>query len=657
MIKPFEMLTIFPTVECNFKCSFCQAKYVMEAGCRPWDEETFKALEEDLKEHQYYMVTFSGGEPLTDWHLFERIMRTVRKHYDGYVILHTNGSYLTQDRVAFLNENKVAVDISMNLTGEKSLEHLILMSHEPMKVIDNIRALKDFSIHCVFDKSVHFGMDCIILNQIFGKEVVVSFNKMDFRSWTEKDVEFLRDECEELVKFDQRIFVNRIKFSNMVPSSGGYVVHRKFFAYGAIENMQGNPYCDSDLSYGMNPDIRQKMLSVVNDYIPKVKNVKDHQSVSYTILTNMDCNLACKYCYEKHKDGRVTDPETANRFIDLMAEKDFAGKDNGGRELIIEFIGGETLMHPEILDQICFHALSVKERYNIGFLKFSVTTNGTLFDREDVRMFCMKYKEYLHVGFSIDGIKEMHDTNRVDHAGRGSYDRAVAGFEWAKNHLCPRRLGAKATFTHDTIDKWAESVVNLINLGFRQISANGVFEEVWSKEETPNILAQFIAVADYIIDNDLEDRVNVFQINKEGLNMSCFNPNFRRDHNHCGACDPMRALGFDGEVFGCQRFATMPNPMPIGKMEDGKIVITSEGKKIIRDVVDEWKHWPEECNTCPIGGMCPSCAAIPFEVCPDNPMDFFKRKGQCAWTCAMAAARLYFSKRYKAKHEENHEGN
>lgn len=374
------------------------------------------------------------------------------------------------------------------------------------------------------------------------------------------------------------------------------------------------------------------------------------------ILTNMDCNLCCSYCYETHKENKINDPVLCCRFLDGMFRKDFGAPDaDKNYRVVLDFIGGETLMHPDLLDKIADHFKVLCKRYGVADWLMSVTTNGTRFEDPAVRDFCLKWKPRLYVGFSIDGTKEIHDACRIDHAGRGSYDRAVAGWRWAQQNLCYWETGVKATFTHKTIGKYADSVINLIQLGFPYISANVVFEEIWKPEEAPEITAQMIRVADYLFDNGLQDKVHVWQINNADMNMEFYNPVMVRTHNHCGACDPMRSLGFDGEIFGCQRFSTMPHPRPIGKLtDDGEIEITQEGVQLIHDVVNEWKLWPQECKDCKLGGSCPACAAIPYEQCPDNPAEFFRRKGQCGFTYAMAAARLYFSQRLKAiKNEKN----
>lgn len=365
--------------------------------------------------------------------------------------------------------------------------------------------------------------------------------------------------------------------------------------------------------------------------------------LSLQILTNLNCNLACTYCYECKGRGQ-NNVKRIKEFIDARYEE--AEMKDNDREVVIDFIGGESLLYPEMLDEICEYALSVhKARNRTGPLTVGLSTNGTLVGEDKaVQDFLLKWKPCL--GFSIDGTKEIHDACRLDTKGNGSYDRAIAGWEWAQKNLCPHRMGAKATYTHETIRQYAAGLINLIELGFTDIAANVVFEEQWTLEDAPIIAEQMFCVVDYLVDSGLQDKVNIFQINHKDLDMRNYVPDTGpKEQNHCGTCTHMRCIGFDSLIYGCNRFCTMAAPIPIGHVKDGKIVIT--GKAFCEEVTKQYACWPEECLKCPYGKQCPSCSAIPYEQ--DGPEAFFARKPQCGFTHAMVAARMYFRKRLLEK--------
>lgn len=367
--------------------------------------------------------------------------------------------------------------------------------------------------------------------------------------------------------------------------------------------------------------------------------------VSIQILTNLNCNLACTYCYECKGRGQ-NDEETIKKFIaGRYKEAGLAGTE---RDVVLEFIGGESLLYPEMLDALCSYTKELHTKLGCkGTLTVGTTTNGTLIaEDKKIQDFLLKWRPSL--GFCIDGTKEIHDACRIDAEGRGSYDRAVAGWNWAKEHLCPKCMGVKATYTHETIRQYAAGLINLIQLGFTDIAANVVFEEQWKLEDAPTIAEQMFRVVDYLFDNGLEDKVHVFQINNSQLDMMYYKAESGpKEHNHCGTCTHMRCIGFDGKVYGSNRFCTMPYPIPICYVDKKGIKITNQA--FCDEVAKQYELWPDECKTCPYGQQCPSCSAIPYEQ--DGPKAFFARKSQCGFTHAMVAARLYFRKRLLEKEQ------
>lgn len=363
----------------------------------------------------------------------------------------------------------------------------------------------------------------------------------------------------------------------------------------------------------------------------------DKMPLSIQILTNLNCNLACTYCYENKGRG-ANDVYDIVKFIEARYRD--AGIAGTEREVILEFIGGESLLYPEMLDAICTYAREIHEQYKVGgALTVSLTTNGTLIaGNKDVQDFLLKWRP--HLGFSIDGTKGIHDACRIYPDGQGSYDAAVAGLKWSQQHMCPYRMGVKGTYTHETIAHWAEGVINLIDLGFTEIAANVVFEEDWTLEDGAVIFGQMKQVVDYLFEKGLQDKVHVFQINNKGYDMLEYGKYASpKTQNHCGTCNHMQCIGFDGLVYGCNRFCTMKKPIPIGHLAGtGEIII--DRQDFCEEIASQYEQWPDECKECPYGEQCPSCSAIPYEQ--NGPVEFFARKSQCGFTHAMVAARLYF---------------
>lgn len=359
---------------------------------------------------------------------------------------------------------------------------------------------------------------------------------------------------------------------------------------------------------------------------------------TYQIYLNGDCNLRCKYCYEHEKNRGANDKASVLSFIrHIIKEASATGEEDPFNDVMVEFIGGEPFLHVGLMREAVelFISEGIKHRF-LNLPVFSISTNGTLFDRDDVKDFVETYGRYLSVGFSIDGTKECHDMNRVDINGNGSWDKAVAGWKYLQNHVCKHNMSVKATFNHDTIHMYAESIIALINLGFTNIHANTVFEETWTQEDGAFIHDQLMFISRYMQEHDLMGKIKFDQVNKNGMNFKDLSIGATKDNNHCGSCEHIRALGFDDKIYGCHRFACA-GVKPIGYLdiEKDEIIVTDNG--FIEEVKEQYKDYPDECKDCAFQTLCGSCAALPYEL-GMPPKEWFAQKNQCGFATAVGWA-------------------
>lgn len=368
---------------------------------------------------------------------------------------------------------------------------------------------------------------------------------------------------------------------------------------------------------------------------------------TYQILTNLDCNLRCKYCYEHSKPHGFNNINYIKDYIRSGIEND---KNEQLTKMAFEFIGGESFLYPNELTELFEFILDeCKQNEILEPPLFMFSTNGTLINEKPVQKLISTYGRYMSVGFSIDGTREIHDTNRIDIHGNGTYDKAIAGYTWAKRHICNYKTSVKATFTHETIDKYYESIINLISIGFVDIAANVIFEEIWTQEDSILIKDQMYRIVDYIFENNLENKIRIQQINPNGSDTDTSFVGIQKEGNFCGTCQHMRCLGFDNKIYGCHRFATMNKPQyTIGKIENGKILINNQ--ELIDEVSRQYTLWPEDCKVCNLGQMCASCCAAPYENDKVDVVSYYGRKAQCGFTVARAAAMCYYIYRLKQKY-------
>ena len=650
-------LCVYLSEFCNFKCSFCKNQNVMNNKFY-WTADTTEKLKRIITESHFDIVVFSGGEPTLNPTIFKEVVSMVKSvSPDSKLIMHTNGSMFTEELLEFCKENNIHLNISINFNGEKGLSHFIQYSKSPSNIIELIRNYENKAISFVISRKYPFAEEAILLHQIFNSKIRLATNHREWSQYDKTDAKWLDTEWSKIQKYDKNAFNTWADITQYSYRAFTYAYFHQF-KLGKLYLPTPYPYSENhEYVREMDPNIKRLIDYTAEKYIPNNLFSAISKAIplkTYTILTGLDCNLRCKYCYEKTKNNKVNSLENIITFLDYQFKQDF-GKKNSDRncQVCLDFIGGEPLLHPELLEKVIDHVLELKREYSIPYVFASLSTNGTLITRPNVIKLLDKYGYLLNIGFSIDGTKEVHDSQRIDINGNGSYDEAIKGFKFLQQNYPYIYTSVKATFTHQTISKYAESIINLINLGFRHISANVVYEELWPVEECDLIIPQFEILVDYIFNNNLYKSLTFTQLYMPSI--FHYTPFIKKTRNWCGSCDPMRCIGFDGLIYGCQRFCTMSLSQPIGYLDKDKeqIVITEEGQKLINDVKNQYDLLPEDCKKCPISGQCPSCCVVPYEMFPndkDAVKKYFALKSQCGWTNAVVSAKIYYAEKWRELH-------
>lgn len=137
------------------------------------------------------------------------------------------------------------------------------------------------------------------------------------------------------------------------------------------------------------------------------------------------CNLNCSYCF--YKDVASLRDQASFGYMKEETMENILLKSFQVAEEAVSFIfqGGEpTLVGLDFYEN--FIELQKKHNHKRLNIHYSIQTNGTLLDEKWVRFF--KENNFL-VGLSLDGTKAIHDLNRVDVKGKGSFkeiDRNIA---------------------------------------------------------------------------------------------------------------------------------------------------------------------------------------------------------------------------------------
>ena len=152
----------------------------------------------------------------------------------------------------------------------------------------------------------------------------------------------------------------------------------------------------------------------------------------FTLLikpSGSDCNLNCRYCFYKGINGQPR--QAKQRMTDEVLER-----------LVRDYLklrfpvsgfawqGGEpTLMGLDFYEK----AINLQKKYGVTGQQVSnsLQTNAVLLDDQWCRFL---HDNNFLIGISIDGPKEFHDYYRINHIGKGSFDKVVNAMQTCKKH-------------------------------------------------------------------------------------------------------------------------------------------------------------------------------------------------------------------------------
>lgn len=259
----------------------------------------------------------------------------------------------------------------------------------------------------------------------------------------------------------------------------------------------------------------------------------------YTLLTTLKCNLRCTYCYLGKSNVTMTLP---------IAEKiiEFIYSNTPHEEKIdLGFFGGEPLLEFEVMQRIV-EVLQSHPKYDPERIELSITTNGTIFNRE-IASFLKRHRIVLCV--SCDGPPAVQDLFRVFADHRGSSAVVEETIRQARETL-PIVL-VNAVYHPLSLTSLPETIRYFSSLGLRQIYLNPDFSAPWTAQAAatlPTIYQQIGELyAEYYLQGDphfislVDSKITV--ILRGGYKPS----------EKCQMGTRELAFGPDGHVYRCER--------------------------------------------------------------------------------------------------------
>lgn len=270
---------------------------------------------------------------------------------------------------------------------------------------------------------------------------------------------------------------------------------------------------------------------------------------SASFLVTENCNLACKYCFEKHNTN-IMSQEVVDRGLEYLCQNAI---DERTGEFSALIFGGEPLLNPEMMDAIFHKGQDLAEKTGMRF-SASIVTNATIMD--DKIYDILKWHRDLSnisIQLSIDGMEESQNLYRVTRDGKGSFEKVERNierfkqiFEGQLHRLCVHSCVNKQTLPkmYDNY-KFFRDTWGIENIWFLPVA-----EEDWSDDDVKLYEIQMGKIT-----NDIE---NILRTSRDPKIIEQFAPldrcmNSRWASKPCGAGDSFVTITANGDVFPCHQ--------------------------------------------------------------------------------------------------------
>jgi len=334
---------------------------------------------------------------------------------------------------------------------------------------------------------------------------------------------------------------------------------------------------------------KQGLLFSEMEYTPD--DIKSFDPVAKALCLNVTtgCNLRCEYCFA----GAGHVPHENMSFDVAKKAIEFLIKNSSDRvNLEVDFFGGEPTLNFDVIKQTVAYARGREAEMGKKF-RFTVTTNAYYITDEMIDFFDAEMK---NIVISMDGRKEVHDRIRKNAGGGPSYDRVLENAKKIVEKRGDKEYYIRGTYTKENLD-FSQDVKAMYDAGFKEVSIEPVVTSgkiALGKEDLPQILSEYEALADYLEQNRREKGLHFFHFNIDLSGGPCLNKRLRG----CGAGVEYFAVNPDGNLYPCHQFAG-DKEFIIGNVDEGVTRADLQAK-----FSDAHIYTKPDCATCAVKYYC-----------------------------------------------------
>lgn len=213
-----------------------------------------------------------------------------------------------------------------------------------------------------------------------------------------------------------------------------------------------------------------------------VETREDTTQLRVTVLTTLQCNFACHYCfqgdhgdYNKHADRMTL--ETSGRVVGWIEDR---LDELNPEKLTLTFFGGEPLINLPVMYDMA-ERVSAAARARGVELVIGIITNGLLLTEDVVNRLLPYGLNFVKV--TLDGDRDTHNRMRPLRGGQGTFDRIIENVRKVAGKV---RIGIGGNFDASSVDSYPALLDFLKEQDFSDKLAKVAFKPIVREPQKPS---------------------------------------------------------------------------------------------------------------------------------------------------------------------------
>ena len=312
------------------------------------------------------------------------------------------------------------------------------------------------------------------------------------------------------------------------------------------------------------------------------------------------CNMSCKYCFYRDVAANREEAFAGMLSLDAMERVIAAGMEYAEGICSFAFQGGE----PTLAGLDFFRAVVELEQKHARpgvEIRNALQTNGTFIDEEWAKF--LAENRFL-VGLSLDGPADLHNLNRIDHAGRDTFNAVVRAARLLEKY------GAEYNILCVVTGKNARSIEKIYRFyrknGFKWLQFIPCLEPLEAARGSSPYALSVEAYGEYLVrifDLWFADLKKGEYISIRHLDnwLSVLFGELPEVCSMVGHCSVQFVVEGDGGVYPCDFYVLDRWRMgTVGEQSFAQMLDSAAA----HDFVDGSYHVPDECRQCRYGAVC-----------------------------------------------------